>query len=100
MQPASEKLSKSFVTPRGSGVVVVVSAMSGVTNRLVEAAKQSEAGNREAVAAIFEELRERHHAVVNALIHSVGVRSRIGRGLRLVFEEGERLCQVRCSCKS
>jgi len=74
-------------------VVVVVSAMSGVTNRLVEAAKQSEAGNREAVAAIFEELRERHHAVVNALIHSVGVRSRIGRELRLVFEEGARLCQ-------
>src|SRR5580704_14771964 len=74
-------------------VVVVVSAMSGVTNRLVEAAKESEAGNREAVATIFEELRERHHAVVNALIHSFGVRSRIGRELRLVFEEGERLCQ-------
>ena len=43
---------------RDSEVVVVVSAMGGVTNRLVEAAKQSEAGNRQAVAAIFEELRE------------------------------------------
>ena len=78
---------------RESDVVVVVSAMSGVTNKLVEAAKQSEAGNREAVEAIFEETSRAHHAVVNALIHSVGVRSRIGRELELVFEEGERLCQ-------
>jgi aspartokinase/homoserine dehydrogenase 1 len=78
---------------RVSEVVVVVSAMSGVTNRLIEAAKHSETGNRAAVAAIFEELRDRHNAVVNALIHSVGLRSRIGRELRLVFEEGERLCQ-------
>ena len=50
-----------------SDVVVVVSAMSGVTNRLIEAAKQAEAGNRDAVAAIFEELRERHNAVVSYL---------------------------------
>lgn len=78
---------------RDSEVVVVVSAMSGVTNRLIEAAKQSKAGNREAVEAIFEELRERHNAVVNTLIHSVGMKSRLQRELRLVFEEGQRLCQ-------
>jgi aspartate kinase len=78
---------------RESDVVVVVSAMSGVTNRLVEAAKQSETGNRSAVLAIFEELRDRHNTVANTLIHSVELRSRIGRELRLVFEEGERLCQ-------
>ena len=78
---------------RAREVVVVVSALSGVTNRLIEAAKQSEVGNRQAVAAIFEELRGRHSAVVSTLIHSVGLRSRISRELRLVFEEGERLCQ-------
>jgi aspartokinase/homoserine dehydrogenase 1 len=76
-----------------SEVVVVVSAMSGVTNRLVEAARQSECGDRQAVATIFEELRERHYAVVSTLIHSVGLRSCVSRELRLVFEEGERLCQ-------
>ena len=78
---------------RESEVVVVVSAMSGVTNRLIEAASQAKAGNREAVDAIFEELRDRHSAAVSALIHSVEMRSRISRELRLVFEEGERLCQ-------
>jgi len=78
---------------REGDVVVVVSAMSGVTNRLIEAAAQSEAGNRDAVDAIFEELRDRHSAAVSTLIQSVGMRCRISRELRLVFEEGERLCQ-------
>jgi aspartokinase/homoserine dehydrogenase 1 len=78
---------------RDSDVVVVVSAMSGVTNKLVEAAAHSEAGNREAVEMIFEELRERHRAVTGALIHSVPVRSRINHEVEQVFQEGERLCQ-------
>ena len=52
---------------RESEVVVVVSAMSGVTNRLIEAATQAKAGNRDAVDTIFEELRDRHNAAVNYL---------------------------------
>jgi aspartokinase/homoserine dehydrogenase 1 len=78
---------------RESDLVVVVSAMSGVTNKLVEAAAHSEAGNREAVEMIFEELRERHRAVAGALIHSAPVRNRIHREVEQVFQEGERLCQ-------
>lgn len=78
---------------RESDLVVVVSAMSGVTNKLVEAAAHSEAGNGEAVEMIFEELRERHRAAVGALIHSVPVRSRIHHEVEQVFQEGERLCQ-------
>ena len=34
-------------------LVVVVSAMSGVTNQLIEAATQAQAGNRESVEVIF-----------------------------------------------
>jgi bifunctional aspartokinase / homoserine dehydrogenase 1 len=78
---------------RESDLVVVVSAMSGVTNKLVEAAAHSEAGNREAVVMIFEELRERHCAVAGALIHSAPVRNRIHREVEQVFQKGERLCQ-------
>jgi aspartate kinase len=78
---------------RASDVVVVVSAMSGVTNRLIEAATQSEAGNRDAAEAIFKELRDRHNDVVNTLISSIPTRSRINRELREIREEGERLCQ-------
>jgi bifunctional aspartokinase / homoserine dehydrogenase 1 len=78
---------------RESALIVVVSAMSGVTNKLVEATVHSEAGNREAVERIFEELRERHRAAVGALIHSTPVRNRIQHEVEQVFQAGERLCQ-------
>lgn len=78
---------------RDGDLVVVVSAMSGVTNQLIEAATQAQAGNRESVEMIFEQLRARHNAVVSALIHSVPVRSHINRQMEQVFREGERLCQ-------
>src|SRR3984885_8494108 len=48
-----------------SDVVVVVSAMRGVTDKLVEAATQSERGNQQLVHAIFQALRERHQAAAN-----------------------------------
>jgi aspartate kinase len=76
-----------------SDLVVVVSAMSGVTNKLVEAATRAEGGDFRSVEMIFQELRERHSAVVSQLIHSVPVRSRINRDLEQIFQEGERLCQ-------
>jgi bifunctional aspartokinase / homoserine dehydrogenase 1 len=78
---------------RESDVVVVVSAMSGVTNKLVEAASQSQAGNSQLVAAIFEELRTRHEEAANALIHSDEKRHHLSRKMRGLLHEGERLCQ-------
>ena len=76
-----------------SDVVVVVSAMSGVTNKLVAGASQSEAGNYEPVAAILSELREQHVTAARALIHSDAERIRIGREMEELFQAGERLCQ-------
>src|SRR5438094_7507075 len=78
---------------RESNVVVVVSAMSGVTNKLIAAATQSEAGDPKPVASIFEELRKQHDAAVSTLIHSAAERNRIGRKMQEVFQEGDRLCQ-------
>jgi len=76
-----------------SDVVVVVSAMGGVTNKLVEAAIQSAAGNRDSVATIFNELRKRHETAANALVHSVDRRQCVGRKMHEIFEEGKRLSQ-------
>jgi aspartokinase/homoserine dehydrogenase 1 len=78
---------------RESNVVVVVSAMSGVTNKLVEAATRSEAGDHTPVSAIFEELRQQHEAAVSALIESTEERDRIDRKMKELFHEGDRLCQ-------
>ncbi len=78
---------------READVVVVVSAMSGVTNKLIEAGTKSEAGDSNSVGLIFKDLREQHQIAVNTLIHSVALRSRISREVALSLEEGERLCQ-------
>jgi len=76
-----------------SHVLVVVSAMSGVTNKLVEAATQSEAGERDQVGVIFEQLREQHDAAVAMLIHSSPERRRVGHKIQAIFDEGDHLCQ-------
>jgi bifunctional aspartokinase / homoserine dehydrogenase 1 len=76
-----------------SDIIVVISAMSGVTNKLIEAAFQSEAGNREAAARIFTELRKQHDAAVTALIESDTKRNRISQQMQELFREGARLCE-------
>ena len=81
------------VVSRESDVVVVVSAMGGVTNRLLEAAAQAEAGDRKLVTKILEELRIQHETVVNSLIHSPVERNRIAGRMHDVFQEGNRLCE-------
>ncbi len=78
---------------RQCSVAVVVSAMGGVTNRLIEAATESKAGNEVAVAEIFAQLRKQHDDVVTALIHSEEGRRRLEKKLHELFAEGERLCQ-------
>jgi aspartate kinase len=78
---------------RYSDVVVVVSAMSGVTNKLVEAATRSEAGDFPPVERILQELHDRHRTVLAELIHSPAMRNEIGQNVEEIFQEGTRLCQ-------
>src|SRR5215475_3371139 len=51
-------------------VTVVVSAMSGVTNRLIEAAHQAKQGDREAGRALADALYQQHFAALDALVRS------------------------------
>jgi aspartate kinase len=67
--------------------------MSGVTNRLIEAATLSEAGDRKAVAAIFEQLRRQHDDAVASLIYSPEQRDCLNRKLQELFQEADCLCQ-------
>lgn len=73
-------------------VVVVVSAMSGVTNQLVAAASNSEAGNARAGLEILRELRRAHRAAAYELIGSGAGRSLLECKLEKLLEAGERLC--------
>lgn len=74
-------------------VVVVVSAMSGVTNQLLEAAACAERGDHLQVAAIFENLRKRHASAACSLIQSAAERDRLSRLMQELFQVGDRLCQ-------
>ncbi len=78
---------------RKDAVVAVVSAMSGVTNRLIEAAARSEAGDREQVDIIFAALRQQHETALHALIQDPERRKQVAARLGKIFSEGERLYQ-------
>jgi aspartate kinase len=74
-------------------VVAVVSAMSGVTNRLIEAANRAAAGDGEQALAIFAALREQHKTALASLIRDDAKRAQVAARLEKIFDEGERLCK-------
>jgi aspartokinase/homoserine dehydrogenase 1 len=76
---------------RENAVVAVVSAISGVTNRLVEAANRAAGGDREAGAALIAELRQQHAAATAALVSDEGRRAGVTDALNEIFAEGQRL---------
>ncbi|HEX4544511.1 MAG TPA: aspartate kinase, partial [Candidatus Acidoferrum sp.] len=78
---------------KGSRCVVVVSAMSGVTNRLIEAAKHAQTGNAAEAAGILEVLSKQHEAALTNLISKEAERSHIRQKMQEVFAEGRRLCE-------
>src|SRR5260370_3940339 len=76
---------------RENAVVAVVSAMSGVTNRLVEAANRTGSGDREAGSALIAELRQQHATALAALVSDEARRVGIGRTLDAIFASAQRL---------
>src|ERR671935_343947 len=62
---------------RRGEVLTVVSAMSGVTNRLVEAALASAGGDSRAGEELREALRAQHAAAIEALISDGDERARL-----------------------
>src|SRR5437867_12176102 len=78
---------------RENGCVAVVSAMSGVTNRLVEAVKNAQAGNNGGAAAVVDALRGQHEAALTSLIQHEEERARIRQKMEEVLAEGRRLCE-------
>ena len=73
--------------------VVVVSAMSGVTNRLIEAAKTAQAGNAAEAEAIMDALRQQHETALSSLLPDEQKRARLRHRMEQVLAEGRRLCE-------
>ncbi len=73
--------------------VVVVSAMSGVTNRLIEAAKTAQAGNAAEAEAIMDVLGQQHETALSSLLPDEQKRARLRQRMEQVLAEGRRLCE-------
>jgi aspartokinase/homoserine dehydrogenase 1 len=78
---------------REGSVVTVVSAMSGVTDRLIEVAGRAETADRGHASAVFADLRRQHETALGLLIRDPQRRVRIAGRLKEIFDEGERLCE-------
>jgi len=76
-----------------ASVVVVVSAMSGVTNRLLAAATCAETGDREEGAKLSAELRNQHELALKSLIQGQERRSSVMYRLNEGLAEAQRLCE-------
>jgi bifunctional aspartokinase / homoserine dehydrogenase 1 len=77
---------------RENSVAVVVSAMSGVTNRLIEAATRAEAGERDNAALLIDSLRKQHDVALNALIHDAATKTKLTLRIEELLNEATRLC--------
>lgn len=78
-------------TPR-PGVVVITSAMSGVTNTLIDAARQAEAGHVDAIKTAREALLIKHQQVIGRFVEDGKERAELGHLLDERLNEFERLC--------
>lgn len=78
---------------RGGGCVTVVSAMSGVTNRLIEAAKRAGGGEKEPGTAVLEALRTQHEVALATLVRDENARKPVREALDEVLAEGNRLLE-------
>jgi aspartokinase/homoserine dehydrogenase 1 len=74
-------------------VVVVVSAMSGVTNRLIDAAHRAEAGDAEYGTKVVGELRNHHKKALEALVRDAHRLAEVDQSLGTALAELERLLQ-------
>jgi aspartokinase/homoserine dehydrogenase 1 len=75
------------------GVIVVTSAMSGVTNLLIDAAQTSATGNLDVLHSAIATLTEKHAKVLDALISDSGERATLDAHLAHQLAEFTRLCE-------
>jgi bifunctional aspartokinase / homoserine dehydrogenase 1 len=78
---------------RDADIVVVVSAMSGVTDKLLQAATAAEQRNRGARAKVLSDLRARHLETLAALVHSSERRAGVTRKMDELFALCDEACE-------
>jgi aspartate kinase len=74
-------------------VVVVVSAMGGVTNRLIEAAQASATGDIDAAGNLAEALQRQHDDAIEMLVGAGDRRAQLAAEMNQIIQEVTSLCR-------
>ncbi|HUO35781.1 MAG TPA: aspartate kinase [Candidatus Acidoferrum sp.] len=80
-------------------VIVVVSAMSGVTSKLVEVANRAGNGDLKQALAILLEVKQRHESAAQPLLPSGAVKNRVMNAIRATLQETEEVCRNVCETR-
>ncbi len=78
---------------QGDQVVVVLSAMSGVTNALLASARAAAEGSVEKLSVTRQELEQRHRQVTAALVTGEAARQALNEGTERALDGFENLCR-------
>jgi aspartate kinase len=79
---------------RGDQIIVVVSAMSGVTDALVKSVRLAASSDRWGYRSISQELRERHEEVIHQLIPANGSREKLLAEITGLLDQHVEFCQA------
>ncbi|HUE99794.1 MAG TPA: aspartate kinase [Anaerolineales bacterium] len=77
-----------------AGVVVIASAMSGVTDLLLKCATLASQGNIDSLSSAESSLREKHFAAVGALVKDESLRERTKQQINCLIESLVDLCRA------
>ncbi|NPV57380.1 MAG: aspartate kinase, partial [Anaerolineae bacterium] len=77
-----------------SRLVVVTSAMAGVTDRLLDSAQSAAAGDRLKFTQAAQDLRTQHFSVLDELISDLALQSRVKQDLQHLLSDFLNLCQA------
>jgi aspartate kinase len=93
---AITNLAEIVKTTRAAGdrVIVVVSAMSGVTDQLIESTKMAAAGNRWGYLSTADRLRDRHEETLNILLPPGRLREKTIAQIEALLGEYRDICQA------
>ncbi|HUN08073.1 MAG TPA: aspartate kinase [Aggregatilineales bacterium] len=78
----------------GDRVIVIVSAMSGVTDQLIESAKMAAAGNKWGYLSTADRLRDRHEETLNILLPPGRLREKTIAQIEALLGDYRDICQA------
>src|SRR5678816_451922 len=87
------KRAAEIIASKTSPVVTIVSAMGGVTNRLIAAAHQSATGDEAAGQKLKEELLQQHVSAIQELVDDDNTRQQLSREIAVVIDRVADLCR-------